>query len=121
MLFQRSFVPSYEGMSSNDHLRLASTFHGLHAFSCTLSPVVASSGIQELECDTFRLRSYQTPTGLKFYVVAHPDTSNLAGLLQDVYQLFCDYVLKNPFYEPDQPIKAAKFEVNLDKLIKAKK
>ena len=59
------------------------------------------------------MRCLQTPTGLKFYVVAHPDAKGLDSTLNDIYQLFCDYVLKNPFYEIDQPVRAAKFEVNL--------
>ncbi len=41
-------------------------------------------------------------------------------LMMSVRQLFCDYVLKNPFYETDQPVRSAKFEVNLDKLIRSK-
>lgn len=27
-----------------------------------------------------------------------------------VYQIYCDYVLKNPFYEPDQVIKSELFD-----------
>lgn len=102
---------------TNDYLRLAGTFHLLYAISSQLSPVPGSSGMQEIETDTFRLRCLQTPTGLKFYVVAHPDVKGLDSTLNDIYQLFCDYVLKNPFYETDQPVRAAKFEVNLDKLL----
>lgn len=109
---------------SNDYLRMASTFHGLHAIARELSPIPGCGGIEEIECDSFRLRCFQTPTGLKFYVIAHPhniDASALAGLLGEIYALFCDFVLKNPFYETDQPIKAQKFEVALDKLIRSSK
>ncbi len=53
--------------------------------------------------------------------MAHPhnvESRALEALLGDIYSLFSDYVLKNPFYEPDQPIRAAKFETALDKLIR---
>jgi hypothetical protein len=71
-------------LSTNDHLRSASTFHSLYAISsqvrrraaCApgiarrckvlcwwqLAPVV-SSGIDTLETDTFTLQCLQTPTG----------------------------------------------------------
>ncbi len=45
------------------------------------------SGIQEIESDNFRLRCLQTPTGLKFYVVAHPDAKGLDSTLNDIYQV----------------------------------
>lgn len=119
MMFSQDLCRS-SSLSSNDYLRMASTFHGLHAISAEVAPV-PSSGIVEIETDAFRLRCLQTPTGLKFYVVAHPhqvDSKGLETLLGEIYGLFCDFVLKNPFYEPDQPVRAAKFEVALDKLIR---
>ena len=121
MMFSQDFTRNSK-VSSNDSLRLASTFHGLHAISCEISPVPSSSGILEIETDSFRLRCLQAPTGLKFYVVAHPhnvESRALEALLGEIYSLFCDFVLKNPFYEPDQPIRAAKFETALDKLIRS--
>lgn len=118
-MFSQDFTRNSK-VSSNDSLRMASTFHGLHAISCEVSPTpVLNSGILEIETDSFRLRCLQTATGLKFYVVAHPSVESraLESLLSEIYALFCDFVLKNPFYEPDQPIRAAKFETSLDKLI----
>jgi hypothetical protein len=70
---------------------MASTFHGLHAIASELSPVPNSSGIQEIECDSFRLRCLQTATGLKFYVVAHPhnvDSKSLEKLLEVRFSIF---------------------------------
>ena len=46
--------------------------HALHALAVQLSPEVGSSGIQELETDTFKLHCSQTLTGVKFLVVAEP-------------------------------------------------
>ena len=34
-----------------------------------------------------------------------------------VYDLYCDYVLKNPFYEVEMPIRCELFDQNLFRLI----
>lgn len=51
-------------LGGNDYLRLASTFHGLHAITSNLSPTGSSSGIEILEAETFKLQCFQTPTGI---------------------------------------------------------
>eukprot|EP01117_Protostelium_nocturnum_P008673 TRINITY_DN3112_c0_g2_i6.p1 TRINITY_DN3112_c0_g2~~TRINITY_DN3112_c0_g2_i6.p1 ORF type:complete len:250 (+),score=44.84 TRINITY_DN3112_c0_g2_i6:504-1253(+) len=106
---------------SNDYLRYGSIFHGLFAIGSQLSPVPSptggpSSGIQLLQTDTFRLQAYQTPTGVKFFGIAEP-TAQMEGLLKQVYVVYTDYVLKNPFYEIDQPIRCEQFDISLDKLV----
>ena len=37
--------------------------------------------------------------------------------LRRVYDLYCDYVLKNPFYEVEMPIRCELFDQNLFRLI----
>jgi hypothetical protein len=49
-------------------------------------------------------------------VTATPGTTDLDKLLHDVYELYGDYVLKNPFYEMDMPIRCDLFNRHLDKL-----
>lgn len=44
----------------------------------------------------------------------------LAGLellLKAIHALYADYVLKNPFYELDMPIKCDKFDERLTRLL----
>lgn len=56
--------------------------------------------------------------GVKFYAVAdNKMTSNLDSLLKNIYELYCDYVLKNPFYETDQPIRCELFDEQLQTLV----
>ena len=52
-----------------------------------------------LEADGFVLQSFDTPTGLKFFVTAEPDSrkNELDAVLREVYVLYSDFVLKNPF------------------------
>jgi hypothetical protein len=44
-------------------------------------------------------------------------TTDLDVLLQNIYELYADYVLKNPFYEMEMPIRCDLFNRHLDKLI----
>lgn len=43
--------------------------------------------------------------------------TELDALLQSIYELYSDYVVKNPFYEIDMPIRCDLFNCNLDKLM----
>ncbi|TYG72563.1 hypothetical protein ES288_D04G031100v1 [Gossypium darwinii] len=42
--------------------------------------------------------------GTKFFVVCEPGTQHMEALLKVVYELYTDYVLKNPFYEMEMPL-----------------
>jgi len=43
----------------------------------------------------------------------------LSTILRKVYSLYSDYVLKNPFYELEQPIQCEKFDIMLDRALRA--
>jgi hypothetical protein len=115
LIFNKNLSPAAPSLSTNDCLRLGSTFHGLHAIAAQVAPV-ASAGIESLETDTLKLQCFQSLTGIKFVVTATPGTTDLDKLLHDVYELYGDYVLKNPFYEMDMPIRCDLFNRHLDKL-----
>lgn len=117
LIYHQRYVgaPRY---SLNDFLRLASTFHGLQQLSKEVAPVAESAlsfGIETLEVSSFRLRSYQPPTGIKFVVLSTPehDAELLSSFLREVYRLYADYALKNPFYEHDMPIRCKLFDAHL--------
>ena len=92
MSTEQDLSPGLPRLSTNDHLRSASTFHSLYAISsqvscggggaanlrtgrvagCKLAFVVGlprqlapvvSSGIETLDTETFTLQCFQTPTG----------------------------------------------------------
>nr|XP_012465995.1 unnamed protein product [Gossypium raimondii] len=91
-------------MDTNDSLRVASLWHSMHAISQQLSPTTGCSEIELLEANTFDLHCFQSLTGTKFFVVCKPGTQHMEALLKVVYELYTDYVLKNPFYEMKMPI-----------------
>ncbi|ETI38645.1 hypothetical protein F441_15493 [Phytophthora nicotianae CJ01A1] len=112
LIYQQDLSPAAPKLSSNDHLRLGSTFHSMHAIAALAAPT-NSGGIDSLETGTFRLQCLQTPTGIKFFITAALGTQDLDVALQTVYELYVDYVLKNPFYELEMPIRCSLFNTGL--------
>jgi len=120
LIYQRDFTEGLNKLTSNEYLVLAGTFHGVHAITSKISPVrnATSSGLEVLEADSFKLYCYQTLTGTKFLIIAEPTHGNIDLLLRRTYDIYSDYVMKNPFYTPEMPIKSELFDLNLAKLIK---
>ena len=46
---------------------------------------------------------------MKFFVVVEPGAQGMDSLLKNIYDLYVDYVLKNPFYEVEMPIRCELF------------
>lgn len=104
-------------MTTNEKIFLASMFYPLFAIASQLSPEPKSSGIEVLEADTFKLHCFQTLTGVKFMVISEPSQSGMDVLLKKIYELYSDYVLKNPFYSLEMPIRCELFDTNLQGLL----
>lgn len=92
--------------------------NSVHAIASQISPELRSSGIEMLEADSFNLYCFQTLTGIKFLATAPPNQTNVDVLLRKIYELYADYVLKNPFYIPEMPIHCEQFDVALQRLLK---
>ena len=43
--------------------------------------------------------------GIKFIIIADTRHQKVEELLRKIYELYSDYVLKNPFYSLDMPIR----------------
>ncbi|GAX76886.1 hypothetical protein CEUSTIGMA_g4332.t1 [Chlamydomonas eustigma] len=118
LVYSRDFSEKLSRVDLNDSLRLASIWHSLHAIASQLSPLPGCMGIELLESDTFDLHCLETPTGTKFLMVVDPSSPYLPSVLQRVYELYTDYVLKNPFYEVEQVIKCELFDQHLEALVR---
>lgn len=103
LIYSRELSPGGK-LSGNEYLVLASTFHSLHAISKQLAPV-PSGGITSVDAPAFSLHCLESPTGHKFFATAKPNTKDVGAFLRKVYEFYADYVLKNPFYELDMPIR----------------
>ena len=100
-------------ITTNEKIVLASMFYPLYAIAVQLSPELGSSGIKELETDTFKLHCSQTLTGVKFIVISDLAQQGVDQLLEKIYELYADYALKNPFYSLEMPIRADLFDEHL--------
>jgi len=72
-------------ITTNQKIILASMFYPLFALAVQLSPEQGSSGIRELETDTFKLHCNQTLTGVKFIVVTDKAQQGVDQLLDKVH------------------------------------
>lgn len=93
LIYNQNLSSAAPSVSTNDWLRLGSTFHSLHAIIGQVAPT-KSGGIDKLDTDTFSLRCFQSLSGVKFVVTAMPNTPDLEAFLKAVYELYADYVLK---------------------------
>lgn len=50
-------------------------------------------------------------------VVAETTQLGVDQLLKKIYELYADYVLKNPFYSLEMPIRCELFDTNLQSLL----
>lgn len=117
LIYQRNYSNAAY-VDTNDALRLASIWHSVNAISCQISPVTGCNGIELLEADTFDLHCFQSLTGIKFVLIVEPRSSNVMPFLKKIYEYYSDYVLKNPFYEIEMPIKCELFEEKIEHAIK---
>ncbi|SCU95444.1 LANO_0E10374g1_1 [Lachancea nothofagi CBS 11611] len=82
-----------------------------------------TKGLKHVTTDQNSLFLYQTLTGLKFVAVSTQNTTNAMAvsiaenLLRKAYCLYADYVMKNPFYEPEMPIRCELFDKKLGELV----
>ncbi|EAQ89296.1 conserved hypothetical protein [Chaetomium globosum CBS 148.51] len=134
LIYNRSF---HEGglntLSTNDYLVLAGTFHGVHAITARLNPLKAvnnrtstssgggapftrpdpPSGLEVLETENFRMQCFTTMTGIKFLLFTDTTQVNVDRTIQRVYEMYTDYVLKNPFYQLEMPVRCDMFDRKL--------
>ncbi|KAG9291725.1 hypothetical protein G9A89_012010 [Geosiphon pyriformis] len=120
LIYQKDFSEGLAKLTDNEYLVLAATFHSVHAITSKISPIrnATSSGLEVLDADTFKLYCYQTLTGTKFLILSDPSHPNIDLVLRRTYDIYGDFVMKNPFYTPEMPIRSELFDINLAKLIK---
>lgn len=68
--------------------------------------------------NTYKLSFMESPSGIKLILVTHPKTGDLRDTLRHIYNIYVEYVVKNPLYVPGTPIKCELFNTNLDQYVK---
>ncbi|KAI1322016.1 Sybindin-like protein [Xylariaceae sp. FL0255] len=135
LIYNRTFGEGLNQLNTNDYLVLAGTFHGVHAITTRLNPLKGlqpkettangipsrpepPSGIEVLESENFRLQCFNTMTGTKFLLFTDTLQANVDVAMHKVYDLYADYVTKNPFYQLEMPIRCETFDRKLNSYIK---
>ncbi|KAJ5698810.1 hypothetical protein N7462_000815 [Penicillium macrosclerotiorum] len=84
------------------------------------NPGVPVTGLEHLETEKFRLTCFQTLTGTKFLLFTDPMTGNVDTIVNKIYELYADYVMKNPFYQLEMPVRCEAFDRNLGSWIQGR-
>ncbi|PYI09692.1 Sybindin-like protein [Aspergillus sclerotiicarbonarius CBS 121057] len=77
------------------------------------NPGIPATGLECLETDKFRLTCFQTLTGTKFLLFTEPTMVNIDVVMKKIYELYADFVMKNPFYQLEMPVRCESFDRNL--------
>jgi trafficking protein particle complex subunit 4 len=76
------------------------------------------SGLEVLETENFRMQCFNTLTGTKFLIFTDTTQVNLDVTLRRIYELYGDYVMKNPFYQLEMPVRCEIFDRKLSSYIR---
>jgi hypothetical protein len=116
LLFDRRYRGS-ANIDENFRIVMSSTLHSVHAISALLTPEgMSREGLTIINALQFKLTVFQTPTGMKLCVVGEVSQFNADELLRRAYEVYSDFVMKNPLYVNDQPIRYDAFEREIDRI-----
>ncbi|KAF5674021.1 sybindin-like family [Fusarium heterosporum] len=131
LVYNKNFAEGLQQISTNDYLVLAGTFHGVHAITSRLNPVKnlpgatppgsrpePPSGLEVLETENFRMQCFNTLTGVKFLLFTDTTQANVDVTIRKIYDLYADYVMKNPFYSLEMPVRCDIFDRKLHSYIR---
>ncbi|GAW26720.1 putative sybindin-like family protein [Rosellinia necatrix] len=75
-------------------------------------------GLEVLESENFRLQCFNTLTGTKFLLFTDTLQTNVDVTMRKIYDLYADFVTKNPFYQLEMPIRCDTFDRKLNSYIR---
>lgn len=76
------------------------------------------SGLEVLESENFRMQCFNTLTGTKFLLFTDTTQANVDVTMRRVYEMYTDYVMKNPFYQLEMPVRCDLFDRKLSSYIR---
>jgi hypothetical protein len=71
-----------------------------------------------METENFRLQCFQTLTGTKFLLFTEPMQPNVDDIVKKIYELYADFVMKNPFYQTEMPVRCDRFDRSLGSYVR---
>ncbi|KAF2077815.1 hypothetical protein CYY_000860 [Polysphondylium violaceum] len=107
--------------TAEDQKLLFGMLYSLKAFISTSSPkpIDPKTGFHCYKTSSYKLHFYETLSGTKFIIMTDPNTPDLREDLKKIYSnIFVEYVIKNPVYQPNTAIKCDMFINHLNAYLK---
>ncbi|KAG2594758.1 hypothetical protein PVAP13_5KG017100 [Panicum virgatum] len=103
---------------TQDHKLMFGLLFSLRSFTTKIDPTTAEMGnlgvpllpgqgcsFYSFKTNTYKLNFMESPSGIKLILITHPRTGDQRDSLKHIYNLYVEYVVKNPLYAPGTPIK----------------
>eukprot|EP01132_Coremiostelium_polycephalum_P001340 gene1340-1692_t len=106
---------------AEDQKLLFGMIYSLKSFLTKSSPkpLDPKTGFHCLKTSAYKLHFYETLSCLKFIILTDPNTPDLREDLKRIYSnIYVEYVIKNPLYQPNTVIKCEMFISQLNQLIR---
>nr|XP_043612190.1 trafficking protein particle complex subunit 1 [Erigeron canadensis]XP_043612197.1 trafficking protein particle complex subunit 1 [Erigeron canadensis]XP_043612205.1 trafficking protein particle complex subunit 1 [Erigeron canadensis]XP_043612210.1 trafficking protein particle complex subunit 1 [Erigeron canadensis] len=117
--------------SNQDHKLMFGLLFSLKSLTAKMDPSSGDKGnlgvpqlpgqgcsFHSFRTNTYKLSFMESPSGIKIILVTHPKTSDLRESLKYIYNLYVEYVVKNPLYSPGSPIRSELFNTTLDQYVR---
>ncbi|KAI1716463.1 sybindin-like family domain-containing protein [Ditylenchus destructor] len=91
----------------------------LRSFCSKLSIKGGQQLVQNFRTSSYRMNYMETNTGLKFVLNTDPDADGIPDLLQSIFQIYIETVLKNPFADTSKKIQSEIFHSRVDEAVRA--
>nr|XP_027110190.1 trafficking protein particle complex subunit 1-like isoform X1 [Coffea arabica]XP_027110191.1 trafficking protein particle complex subunit 1-like isoform X1 [Coffea arabica]XP_027110192.1 trafficking protein particle complex subunit 1-like isoform X1 [Coffea arabica] len=114
-----------------DHKLMFGLLFSLKSLTAKMDPTSADKGnlgvpqlpgqgcsFHSFRTNTYKLSFMESPSGIKIILVTHPRTGDLRESLKYIYNLYVEYVVKNPLYSPGNPIRSDLFNSTLDQYVR---
>ncbi|XP_020686240.1 trafficking protein particle complex subunit 1 isoform X1 [Dendrobium catenatum] len=131
LLYREWHRPLHTLDAQEDQKLMFGLLFSLRSFTAKMDPTSVDKGnlgvpllpgqgcsFYSFRTNTYKLSFMESPSGIKLILVTHPKTGDLRDALRYMYNLYVEYVVKNPLYVPGSPIKCELFNVNLDQYVK---
>lgn len=122
------------GTTSDDQKMMFGLFFSLKTFAAAMDPKISDDKPQlgaplkigqactfkSFRTNNYKLHFMESPSGVKIVFNTDQSVGNLADCLAYIYSnLYVEYVLKNPLYDPGQPFSCELFSNNLNRYIRS--
>ncbi|XVF50901.1 hypothetical protein PTKIN_Ptkin04bG0140700 [Pterospermum kingtungense] len=132
LLYREWNRPLHTLNPQQDHKLMFGLLFSLKSLTAKMDPTSAEKGnlgVPQLpgqgcsfhcfRTNTYKLSFMETPSGIKFILVTNPRIGDLHETLIYVFNLYVEYVAKNPLYNPGTPIWSELFGTALDQYVRS--